>query len=139
MSDWNYCPGCGTHLRAEVEEAELHETEAQTEEITDAAVRIAEIEANRDVAVAKIQAGITEHIAGAEQAAELAHAEGKAEGLEEALAPAVTEDAANPSVVIVDAPDAESEDTPVAPPSAEEHSEPHEHKQSSYGNRGWFG
>jgi hypothetical protein len=131
MSEYNYCPGCGAKLNREVEEAEVHETETQTEQITDSAVEIARIEANRDVAVAKINAGVVEHSTEVEQAAELAHAEGKAEGLETALAPE-PEPAPEPVVVVND--DAPEEPS-IPPAEPEEHHEPPKPKHKS----GFFG
>lgn len=133
MCDMNYCPGCGTKLNREQEaaaETAEHETETQTEEITDAAVEIARIEANRDIAVAKIGAGITEHVAEVEQAAELAHAEGKAEGLETAIAPEVPETPPEPVVVVND----DQETEPSIPEAEPEH---HEAPKSS-AKRGFF-
>lgn len=143
MSEWNYCPGCGTQLEREIEhaEGEAVETEQQTEEITDAAVEIARIEANRDVMIKKIDAGIAEHVAEVDTAAELAHAEGEAEGMErviEAASPPETPDA--PVVVVPDNPPPEEPE--ITPPPAEDSTEPsehHEHRSSSYGNPGWFG
>ena len=121
MSEWNYCPGCGTKLERELEHAvdsAEHETETQTEQITDSAVRIAEIEANKEVKIAQIQAGIVEHTTEVETAAELAHAEGKAEGLETALVP--PEPPPTEPVVVVDNNDTEE---PSIPPAEPEHHE----------------
>jgi hypothetical protein len=132
LPDWNYCPGCGTKLERELEhaaETAEHETESQTEEITDAAVEIARIEANRDVTIAKVQAGIVEHTAEVEQAAELAHAEGKAEGLETAIAP--PEPPPAEPVVVVDNNDEPEPSIPPAEP--EEH-----HERKAPAKHGFF-
>jgi len=115
----NYCPGCGTKLEREIEHAEEHESEEQTEQITDSAVRIAEIEANKEVKIAQIQAGIVEHTAEVEQAADLAHAEGLAQGLETAIAPPEPAPAEPVVVVNDDAP----EEPSIPPAEPEEHHE----------------
>jgi hypothetical protein len=124
----NFCPGCGARLNREVEEAAEHETAAQAEEVTDAAVRIAEINANRDVKIAQIERGIAEHTSDVETAAELAHAEGKAEGLETALAPAEPEPA-EPVVVVNDEPEPEPSITPAEPET--HHEEPRAPKRKT--------
>lgn len=129
MNDWHYCPGCGTKLEHEVEDAEHRETEEQTEEVTDAAVKIAEIEAKRDVAVARISAGIAE----SEAVVEMAHAEGIAEGLETAVAPPEVPAAepASPVVVVND----EQEEPESIPPAEHEH---HEEPKAAPKKSGFF-
>lgn len=129
MSEFNYCPGCGTRLREEL--AEHGESADQTEEITSAEVEIARIQAERDVAVAKIEKGIVEHTADVEQAAELAHAEGQAEGMAAAMAPPAEQPPAEP-VVVVDT-DVEPETIPPADPG---HHEPEEKREPA--KRGFF-
>jgi hypothetical protein len=133
VNDWKFCPGCGTELPARVaaEEIEAEEHAAETEEVTDAAVKIAEIEAKRDVTIARISAGVAE----SDREADLAHAEGKAEGFEEALAP---DEPAEPGIVIVDAPETEepAEEPVMEMPEPEEH---HDDIYSGYGNSTWFG
>lgn len=127
MCDMNYCPGCGAKLNREIEEAEHHETEEQTEDVTGAAVRIAEIEANKEIKIAQINRGIVERTSDVEMAAELAHAEGVAEGLETAVAP--TEPTAPEPVVVVD--NNEEPEPSIPPAEPAEHHEPPKPKHKS--------
>jgi hypothetical protein len=111
-----YCIHCGHELEHEPAAAEA-EAEA-AEKISSDEVQIEQIRANKEVAIAKIQARVTEHVEEVEQAAELAHAEGKAEGLETAIAP---EPAPEPEPVVVVNDDPEPE--PSIPPAEPEHHE----------------
>ncbi|HEY3953911.1 MAG TPA: hypothetical protein VGM53_11075, partial [Streptosporangiaceae bacterium] len=67
----------------------LHSAEREeaghVEEVTDASVRIAEIEANKEITLAKINRGLEEKIVAAETDAELVKAETEAEVLGEVV------------------------------------------------------
>lgn len=131
-----YCAHCGNAL-PEGEAAEVHaEAEAiEVAEVASAEVRIAEINAERDIKLARISAGIID----AGRDTELARAEGKAEAFEEVLAPEPA-DAPEPQVVVVDAPAEDAppvDDTDV--PENDHHNTEQVAKSHSYGNPGWFG
>jgi hypothetical protein len=129
-----HCPTCHQDYGEDAPPVETIEPES-VEEVTSAEVEIARINAKRDVDLAKINAGVAEHVSEVDQAAELAHAEGEADGLREALepepAPEIHVDAPEPEPIPEEVPDA-------APPPAES-SEPSEHKHSGYGSSAWFG
>jgi hypothetical protein len=104
-----FCEGCG----------QGHECEADTADGAEkAAVAIARIEANRDIEVARLNAGAAKVIAEAEAQGEAEHAEGVVEGLELATGGGEpdADDAAAP-VIVVDGGDA---DEPDADDTAEE-------------------
>lgn len=95
-----FCPECGVNHHAHGEaEAEAAAEIATAAEVTSAEVRIAEINAERDVKLARISAGIID----AERDTDLARAEGKAEALEEIIAPPPPPE---PEPIIIDAPEA---------------------------------
>jgi len=127
---------CGVHHEGEAETEAVAEV-AAVEEITRADVEIARINADKEIRLAKIAAGIAE----SETQIEAAHAEGRAEGMQDAL-DAVAPDPEPVAPVIVDAPEPDPEPVvdPLAPPvmdSSPEHEKP---KRSSHGmSRGWFG
>lgn len=132
-----HCEKCHQDYGEDLAPAEAIEPES-VEEITSAEVEIARINAKRDVDLAKINAGVAEHVAEVDQAAELAHAEGEAEGLREALEP--EQPSETPPVVVMDDPSPEPETEAPAPPeeSSEPSSEHHEPKHTGYGNSAWF-
>jgi hypothetical protein len=133
-----HCPTCHQDYGDDSPATETIEPES-VEEITAAEVEIAKIQANRDIKLAQIGAGVAEHVAEVDQAAELGHAEGKAEGLEEAITPPEPEPSETPVVVVGDSPPPEEPE--ITPPPADESSEPPEPKSErhGYGNPGWFG
>ena len=121
-----YCPDCG----------DSHECTAQAASAeADARVRIAEIEARRDVRVAELRAQETRteaeaatEIAGSEAIVEAAAAEGVAEGLEtviDAASPDAPAETGAEPVVIVEQPAGDGGDLAEEPPPvAEETREP---------------
>jgi hypothetical protein len=107
----NFCPECG-HPAQREEPAEAVAEAVAVGEVTDSAVRIAEIESKTAIALARIQAGMVD----VEQVAELAHAEGVAEGLTAAVSPPEPESAPEPPaepIVVVD----DQEPEPEMPPA----------------------
>lgn len=109
------CPECGMEHGADVEAVPVIEAEA----VTEAAVEIAKVEAERDVTLAKIAAKADESA----DTTRIAELEGRLRGIEEMLdrlaPPAPAEDAApEPEVVLMDppAPEPEVSETPVEPP-----------------------
>lgn len=110
-----YCPECGTHLEQELDNVAAEVEVA--EQVSSDAVRIAEIEADRDIQLAKIQAKAIE----TEAVVEAQVAEAKQEVLEDTLA-AVTEPetvvqpSPEPVAVIVDDPGPEPDMDDVPPP-----------------------
>jgi hypothetical protein len=135
MSDWNYCPGCGTALQ-NPETAPEAAAEVETADIVSGDVEIARIQADRDIALAKIGARVEEHVSDVDQVAELAAAEATAEVLQEVLTP---EPAPETPVIVMDAPadDATDEEVDGELPPAEADSEPSEAKPKAYQNP-WF-
>lgn len=111
-----YCPTCGVDHHAEPPPAETAADELA--EVTAAEVRIAEINAQRDVQLAKIGAGIAE----SETVADLAHAEGVAEGQADVIETLAPEPEPEPEPVVIVDPGAGAEPEPEAeggPPEAE--------------------
>jgi hypothetical protein len=127
-----HCAAVATALHG-AETAIEAESETKVEEITDAAVEIARIEANRDISLAKINRGLEEKIAEESAAAELVEAETKAEVLEtvvETLAPDPEPVPAPAPVTVVN----DNEPAPeLAPPPAEEKPEHHETRKRGLG------
>lgn len=111
-----YCPECGADHHA-AERAEREETER----LADREVEIERLRTKRDIEVARIQASAAKDIAEEEADADLAHAEGIAEGMAEVIDAASPdpEPEPEPVPVIVDAP-AEPEPEVPAPPVTEE-------------------
>jgi hypothetical protein len=70
-----YCPECGTSHECVTEQRDLDRT----------AVEIKRLETNRDIEVARLQAGAAKHIADAEAEHSADYAEGRAEGVTETL------------------------------------------------------
>lgn len=128
--DDHFCPFCGEHHGHALPESEAEVDVAA--EVTTAEVRIAEIQADRDIKLARITAGIVDQ----ERDEALAHAEGENEAFREVLAPEPpeeTEPAEPPVVVVNDEP--EPEET-LPEPSETEHHESH----ASHGaSASWFG
>lgn len=100
-----YCPTCGIDHHAEPV-AEPEPVVVVDDTVTPAEVEIARIQAERDVKLAKIQAGVTETVVEAENS----HAEAKAEILDDLLTPE-PEPEAEPVIVV----DAEAEAAPEEP------------------------
>lgn len=118
-----YCPDCGEALHTcEVElpdpaaEAARAETKV-AKTYTGAEVEIARLNAERDVAVARIQAGIIKD----EVIVEAIVAEAEADATADAIAPEPEEDPV--PVVVVDA-NAEAEAEPTIPPADDQSGEP---------------
>lgn len=129
-----YCPDCGEQLHdCQVEhpdpaaEAARAETKA-AKTYTDAEVEVARLNADRDIAVAKIQAGIIKD----EVVVEAVVAEAEAEAVAETLAPPEPEPA---PIVIEDAGESEPEPTDIPP--AED--EPHQRQPHKVGLGMWGG
>jgi hypothetical protein len=125
-----FCPTCGI---------DHHVAERAEEQAADRAVELARIEANRDITIAKITANVTRDTADVDQAAELARAEGKAEGMETAIDGAAVDQApelGDGEPIVVSAPDAEPELEPepeLAPPPA-----PPSSPSSPSSSAGWW-
>jgi hypothetical protein len=129
----SYCPECGA-VRAEAESEPDVIVEAEHTEKPD--VEIARIQADRDIKLAKITAGVAE----TDQVAELAHAEGVAEGMAEAIAPEVSDQAPETPVIVVDDnPEPEAPEIAPEPPTAESAPSEAKHERSGYGSNAWFG
>lgn len=105
-----FCQHCGNEVTAEPAIEAEHETEA----IVSADVEIARINAERDIALARINARVTEVVNDAEQAADLAAAEAKAEALEEVIESSAEPE--TPPAVVVNPPPAEEPGTEIEPP-----------------------
>jgi hypothetical protein len=129
-----HCPSCHQDYDAPGEAAEAE----AVEQISSDEVEIARIQAERDVTLARIQSKTEEHVAEVVVEADLAHAEGKAEGLETAIAPPVPEAEPEPVAVIVN----ENEEEPepeMAPEPVHEHHESEESEAlKSSGRRSFF-
>jgi hypothetical protein len=114
----NLCPDCGhVHPPVTAPEAEVIGAEAavaDTAKIADTEVKIEQIRADKEVEIARIQAGMID----ADRDEQLARAEGKAEALEEVIAPDPEPD---PAPIVIDAPEAVAEDDAPddAPPAAD--------------------
>jgi hypothetical protein len=134
-----YCQHCGNPIERETPaEAEVE----AVEETASAEVEIERIRADKEVKIAQINARVVENVTEVDQAAELAHAEGKAEGMEEALSPGSPEPATDaPDVVVQTVADDEPEETtaPAPEPSDAPTGPPSEHKSHGYGNPLFFG
>lgn len=131
-----YCAHCGNALPGEsVPEVQAEAEAFEVAEVATAEVRIAEIQAERDIKLARINAGLID----AERDTELARAEGKAEAFEEVLSPEPAEPA-EPEVVVVDAP-ADPEPLPDETdlPESDSHNTDQVAKSHGYGNPAWFG
>jgi hypothetical protein len=126
-----YCPDCGTG----------HDCESETGTRTDPGVEIARINADRDVAVARLQArqareeletveAVAEVQADAEVEAAVAEAEIVGAAIEAGIEP-------EPEPVIIDAPEAIADAEPDDAPPAAEGSAPPEPKHKSAGLGMW--
>jgi hypothetical protein len=126
-----YCPDCGTS----------HDCEGETGGRTDPAVEIARINADRDVAVAKLGARterdwnetmveVAEVEGEAQVAAAVAEAEVVGAAIEAGIEPA-------PQPVIIDAPEQVLDDAPDDAPPEVEGSEPPEPKRKTVGLGAW--
>lgn len=115
-----YCPECGLdHHAAERAEAE------EVQRIADREVEIERLRTKRDIEVARITAGAAKDIAEEEAGADLAHAEGRAEGMEDVIDAVAgggnDEPPAEPEPLVIDAPEPGPAVDDDAPPPAEEH------------------
>lgn len=119
-----YCAHCGNPL-PEAEGPAEDVTIVEAPEVNSAEVEIAKINADRDIRIARIGAGVVE----SEAVVELAHAEGVAEGLETAVAP--PEPPPAEPVVVVDNNDEEPEPS-IPPAEPEEHHERKPAKKSGF-------
>lgn len=128
-----YCQNCGNPLpEAEaVTEIEAEGATDQAEIYASSDVRIAEINAAKEVKLAQIAAGIID----AERDTDLARAEGKAEALEEVINPAPPEDA-EPTPIVVEAPDGGDDGADGNPPPVSEDTAPPPSGKSS--GAGWY-
>jgi hypothetical protein len=120
----HYCPFCGQHHGGELPATEPEAEAVIASEITSADVRIAEINADKEIKLAKIAAGMID----AERDAELARAEGKADALEKVITPE-PEPEPEPVVITDVAPEPEPEGEPTDLPPAEEGPEPHSRRK----------
>lgn len=114
----NYCPECGSPYQRD-EAAEIAAAEsAAVGEVTDASVRIAEINAKKEIALARIAAGVMD----AERDIDAARTEGKAEALEAIVNPPEPEPELTPDPIVImqDDTDVQADDD-MAPPPVEEH------------------
>lgn len=112
-----YCQHCGSQLPEPVIE-EVIEAEAEVasvEEVTSAEVEIAKINADRDIKLAKISAGVVETVSEVEAAKD----EAKAEILEDVLAPPPEETEPEPVIVVDAGAETEPEPEEDAPPEVE--------------------
>lgn len=119
----SYCPECGVEFDAHAAHSQPEAEEVVGAELADAAVQVAEIEANRDVTIARIEAKADE----AHDETEVEALKREIAGMREALAlvapqPPVAEPEPAPEpepIVVEDKPEIE------APPAEHEHhSEP---------------
>jgi hypothetical protein len=143
MSD--YCPECIAAIHAMHGGEHADSPEEAAEKIArseaDALVEVAEIEARRDIELAKLSVGMVEQ----EQEVELAVAEAELEVVSDALeaetAPEETEDSPAVVTVVATGDEQQSDDTELPPADeSEPESEPvTESKSRGYGNPGWFG
>lgn len=115
----HYCSVCGDGAHSMPRDEAQAEVETAAE-LTAAEVEIARINADRDIKLARINAGVIE----TEQVAELAHAEGKAEGMAEVIEAAAPEPEQPPVIELPPAPEPEPEPEPMQPPPADESREP---------------
>jgi hypothetical protein len=113
-----YCQHCGNALpEVEAAEVEAEAAAAEVDTIASADVEIAKINAQRDVQLARIAAGAVD----VDQAVDLAHAEGIAEGIVAASAPPEAEgDQAPPVDVIVTDPPGDADGAEGNPPPESE-------------------
>ncbi len=124
------CPNCGEHIcDRPAEPAEEAAAVAETAELTDASVKIAEIEADRDIKLARISAGVAEVVADSRADA----AEAKADALESVLTPPVEPDSA--PVVVVNDP---AEPEPEAAPEDLPEPEPEHHERAAKKSNSWW-
>lgn len=128
------CPDCGERVDAHALHTSPESGEAEVAEVADAAVAVAEIEAQRDVTIARIEAKAEEAHDETDVEALRAEISVMREMLNRLAPPAAeeTEPAPAPAAeaVIVDAPAPEVE----APPAAEhEHHEPSARKKTGLG------
>jgi hypothetical protein len=134
----HYCPYCGVGHGGESEQ-EAAPIVVEDNTVTPAEVEIARINADKEIRLAKIAAGVLDQ----ERDEDLARAEGRAEGMAEAI-DTLTPDP-DPVPVMVDSPAPEPEAEPdVAPPppvsDVPASAEPTKPKRSAHGmSRSWFG
>lgn len=104
-----FCPNCGTPHECAAEAA----SEAEK-----TALAIARVEANRDIEIARLQAGAAKHIADAQAESEADHLEGVIEGVELASGESDGDDvpAGDPIIVQVDAGDDDDTEADVEEP-----------------------
>lgn len=109
------CPDCGDrHIHV----SESDDSDKAAEAVTSAEVRIAEIQAERDVRLAKIAAGIARDEAESDAKSDTARAEGEAAGLREALAPEPEPEPEPELPAVVVASDDDAQDDELEPPDA---------------------
>lgn len=124
-----FCPECGADHHA-AERAEREEAERAA----DREVEIERLRTKRDIEVARIQASAAKDIAEEEADADLARAEGRAEGMTEVIEAAAPESAPEPPedegpVVVMDDAEVAEEPDDGAPPIREESGEPKESRK----------
>lgn len=112
-----YCPECG-QLRPEVENESEGVTIVEAPEVTANEVRIAEINAAKEIKLAQIAAGTFKDEVLMEAAVSEAHAQGEADGLREAITPP---DEPEPVVIPVPDPEPEPESIDEPEPAPERH------------------
>jgi hypothetical protein len=126
----NYCPECGSSVaQADPEVPVIDVTEEAP--VTVAEVEIAKIGADRDVAIAKINAGIAVDETIHEAEVHAARAEGEADGMAEGITAVNPEPDTEAAPVIVE-PEPEPEPS-VEPPPVESH-----HREEKRGGASWF-
>lgn len=119
----HYCQYCGAQHGEEMEaagtavETGTEITEGVAEEITDASVEIAKIEATRDVTIAKVEAGVAE----TELESRLSELEGEIRGMREVLDRIAPEPDPEPEPAPVVVQEVASEPEPELPPREESH------------------
>lgn len=133
----SYCPGCGTDLKTWLGD-EADELEA-AEDVIDANVEIARIEAKRDIELARISAGMYKDEIVIEAAVAEAESEILQDVVEQITEPDAPEISSEPvAVVTIDDSTDQTEDTTTDLPEPEHHdSEPREPKP--YGSGSFFG
>jgi hypothetical protein len=135
----NYCPECGSPLQGAPGVIEAEAAVTEVAEVTASEVRIAEINAQKEITLARIQAGTFKDETVVELAVEAAHAEGEADGLREALSPpdrvdVVEEGSPEPVVAPVVISDDHSAPEVDSPPDSEEHEhDTHARRKSGLG------
>jgi hypothetical protein len=137
-----YCQHCGNPVEDQHEPTPEEAAETVSRAEANASVEIARIEKEKEIALAKIAAGMVHQ----EQEVELAATEVALELTEDALEatqePEPGDDIGSPVVIVSDSGDSEDSGDTELPPADDEPSDSQpvtESKSRGYGNAAWFG